>query len=63
MTKSAEFGESLPKFPGWDATLKKMVNIVNIGYMHIATASWMPKMTPLSILHFNVQPIEGSTLK
>ena len=36
MKRSAEFMESSPKFPGWDATLKKTVNIVNIGYMHIA---------------------------
>ena len=46
MKKSAEFVESLPKFPGWDATLKKMVNIANIGYMHIAMALRIPKMTP-----------------
>ena len=63
MKKSAEFVESLPKFPGWDATLKKTVNIANIGYLHIAMALRMPKMTPLSILRFNVQPIEGNTLK
>ena len=63
MKKSAEFVESLPEFPGWDATLKKMLNIVIIGYRHIAMALWMPKMTPLSILHFNVHPIEGNTLK
>ena len=38
MKRSAKFVESPPKFPGWDATLKKTVNIVNIDYMHIAMA-------------------------
>ena len=55
---STEFVENPPKFPGWDATLKKTVNNANIGYMHIAMALRMPKMTPLSILGFNAQTIE-----
>lgn len=59
MKKSAKFVESPPKFPGWDATLKKTVNIVNIGYMHIAMALWMPKMITLS-MGFNAQAIEGN---
>ena len=57
MKNSAKFVES-PKFPGWDATLKKTVNIVNIGYTHIAMALWMPKIT-LS-MGFNAQAIEGN---